>query len=291
MIEDTNTIYTNRDNKIYFKSLCIVDGKPKWIYLDENYNKIGTPTKEQRKLSVITKGIRHYNDTNTCTNIKETGTVCGNRLEPAIAYKEKNEEGKWTGRWICINCWKKYYNKRPNCGNNIMRELAGFRTGYQDPNSNSAKGRNYEKLTCIWLKVDNLNIKYDNCEVPIDHSPISEKTIISIGGKYIDLIGMIPQTQGRLYRSFYKYWSFSGLEREWNKKFDIMIYYCLSKDGKTVERIYILPKEEIIRRKGICIVKNPTDPHGNSKSSWYDDYRVADENTIRQVNNIWKMLT
>ena len=32
---------------------------------------------------------------------------------------------------------------------------------------------------------------------------------------------------------------------------------CASKDGKIIERIYIFPLEEIEKRKGIKITKNP----------------------------------
>lgn len=67
-----------------------------------------------------------------------------------------------------------------------------------------------------------------------------------------------------------------------------MILYCLSKDRKYIERIYIIPKDEITKRSSIGIVKNPTDRWGNSITPWYEQYRIKDEKTIKNVNDIWK---
>lgn len=84
-------------------------------------------------------------------------------------------------------------------------------------------------------------------------------------------------TQGRFYNSRNGLWSFTGFEREWNKNFDHC--YCASKDRKIIERIYIFPKKEIIKRSSIGIVKNP------SKGDWYEKYRITDEETIKKMNH------
>jgi hypothetical protein len=69
------------------------------------------------------------------------------------------------------------------------------------------------------------------------------------------------------------------LEKEWFKEFDYMILYCTNKDRNTIERVYIIPKSEIINT-GIAIYKNTT-------RGWYNRYRV-DEETVRNVDKIYK---
>lgn len=62
---------------------------------------------------------------------------------------------------------------------------------------------------------------------------------ITIGGKLVDLSGKIPLTRGRHYDSNGKRWDATSIERDWHKKFDILIFYCVSKDGGNRENIYI----------------------------------------------------
>ena len=48
-----------------------------------------------------------------------------------------------------------------------------------------------------------------------------------------------------------------------NFNFDHIILICI--DGKNIERIYVFPKKEMIKRRCIAIYKNP------SRSTWYDN--------------------
>lgn len=57
--------------------------------------------------------------------------------------------------------------------------------------------------------------------------------------------------------------------------------------GKIVERIYIFPWKEVIRVKGISIYKNPMDAHGDSIISRYEQYRVVNEDELKNANKIW----
>ncbi len=58
------------------------------------------------------------------------------------------------------------------------------------------------------------------------------------------------------------------------KEFHYMIFYCASEDGKTIERIYEIPKSEItIRKAGINILKY--DSKGNLYNKGrYEKYRT-----------------
>lgn len=223
--------------------------------------------------------MKYYNRTNTCDRCREEGRET--KLEPGKAYSEKDNNKNWTGRWLCNKChsknYNKEYNKRPDSHCNIIKSFRDRRTGNLNPNSSQAKGDNFEELTRIWrsmvsvIPVENLNKKLDNYNSPIDHSRDSE-------------LG-IPQTKGRLYNSKNGLWSFGGLERESGKKFDVIICYCASKDGKIIERLYIFPKEEIEDMKGITITRD-----SSRRAAWYEKYRIKDEETLKNINDIWNKI-
>lgn len=97
----------------------------------------------------------------------------------------------------------------------------------------------------------------------------------------------IIDSQCRFYSTKYKRWSFTELARYHNKKIDYIISYCISSDGKTIERIYIFPIKEIVNRIGITILKY--DKTGNLYIlGWYEQYRIKDEETIKKANDIWR---
>lgn len=203
-----------------------------------------------------------YNATNKCDNCEIE------KLRPGDARREYDDNTNWTGRWLCEKCVGKHRQKLSNSQNNIKKSLANRRTGNLDPNTNCAKGDKFEKLTCKWRNIENLNIENNDYNCPIDHSRDPELGII--------------QTKGKLYDPIDRCWR-GGWRNEHNKEFDNLIYYCASKDGKKIERIYIFPKEEINKRSTIAIYKNP------SKGGWYQIYRV-DEKICNHVNNIFQKL-
>lgn len=180
------------------------------------------------------------------------------------------KEWKKTGRWLCDFCYNRYDPNRKNLYRERYGVVANSRTGNILQGSNKEKG---DMLTIdkYMERSKILSIENDCYIGPIDHSRDPELGII--------------QTKGRFYNSVNRMWSFSGLEREYNKEFDFMISYCADKDGKCIEKIYIFPKSEIIKRKGVTIVKNPS-----RWTPWYEQYRVIDEETIKKINDIWKKI-
>lgn len=219
------------------------------------------------------KRVEAYNNTNTCDRCRETSLI------PTKAIREYDEKGNWTGKWICNKCYMKDTRKKHDSYENIIKQMRPCRTGDLDPNSNNAKGNNFQELTCIWrsivstIPVEDLNKKLDCYNTSIDHSLDSELGII--------------QTKGRFYNSKYSSWShsFNNLHDAVANGFDFdhLIFYCANKDGKIIERIYIFPTEEVLKRISISIVKNPL-----RGIQWYEHYRVKDEETIKRVNEIWK---
>ena len=201
----------------------------------------------------MTKKI-FYNRTNTCDR-------CGKRFGETYGHpnREYDENGNWTGKWLCAGCKYKITTDR--------------RTGCLAPNSEQAKGDMFEELTCKWRGVKNMNIISDCYNSFIDHTIDPELGII--------------QTKGKTYNSIEKSWQGGWQSRD--KEFDNLILYCTSKDGKIIERIYIFPKFEVIKRASIHIYKNPSrGGKGKNYDPWYEEYRIKDEKILEKVNNIWK---
>lgn len=215
------------------------------------------------------KPDKKYNETNTCDNTKDDGTKCREKLIPKNAYKEKDKNENWTGRWLCKKCYSLNYDrKRDRKKEYRERYISDRRSRNLNQDTNSGKGDLCQILTCKWRGIKDLNVEDDNYNSPIDHSRDHELGIV--------------QTECATYSSIYRYWH-QNWEREHNKEFDYLIFYCINKEGKIIERIYIFPKEEIIKRKSVGIYKY-------SMKGWYEKYRVKDENMLRKVNEIFQEL-
>lgn len=246
-----------------YRSYRFVDGKARWVITEENGKIINRdPNKDElRKFDIEIRchgntREERYSDTNTCPRIKIDGKTCGNKLEPGNACHEYRE-GKPTGIWICKYCWGSDDQKE--------RLIRDHKTGSLDPDCNVAKGDRFEDLSCKLYNAKGLN--RDNYHCPIDN--------------WCEEFGYF-QTKGSYFNDRSDRWVISNLEREWNKKYDRMVVYCVSKDGKIIERIYEFPWEEIIKIKSIGIYKNPC-----RNVQWYEQYRIRDEYKLNVANNIW----
>jgi len=269
------------------KIFVIMNEKNSFWIITENGKIIRkNPTKEEMKMARLVS----YSDTNVCPicrqeyergDISELADKC--ILYPRNVDHETDKNGKKIGGWICRKHGRKSYQRySPNSQNNVLRSVADIRTGnlidYTKLLCNSC-----EELTEKWLGAERLSIKYDRySRIPLDHGPITKHISILIGCELIDLYGKVPQTKGKCYSPKYG-WS-GGSEK--GENFDVLILYCLSVDGKKIERIYIFPKDSA--KRSIGIILNPTDSHGNRKISIYDNYRVTDEEEIIRVNNIYR---
>lgn len=215
--------------------------------------------------------MRYYNRTNTCDNILENGNICGNKLFPGNALMNKDKNGNWTGKWFCLKCW--YHTDYKNRQNEINRRkdinsrCTDRRTGNLDSNCSCAKGDLAEELTSIWKEVKILSNENDNYCGPLDHSP--------------DIKGLVYQTKSKWYDPKNDKWT-TTWKNEHYKDFDILIFYCISKDGKIIDRIYLFPKDIVMEMNGISIYKNP------SKGFWYEKYRLRKENEINKINKNWE---
>lgn len=192
---------------------------------------------------------RNFNENNACEE-------CGK--EKIGLLKEYDKDRNWTGRLLCKSCYDKNDRKNnPDNLDNIKKDLSNSRNNNLDQNCTTAKGLLFETITCEARNRKNLNIEYNNFRTPIDHDRDPELGIL--------------QSKGAIYNSVYRSWhNIWNSESEKRKEFDNLIFYCMSKDRKNIERVYIFPKKEIITRSGITIQKNPI------RTVWYEKYR-ADE--------------
>ncbi len=260
-------IHVSTDEKNFF-----------WIIVKNGKMINKNPTREE--LCKITKTIS-YNETNICHICREENIITDKSiLYPGNALREKDKYGNKTEERVCNNHWNRDYQRYDhNSRNNVIKLVADTRTGNLRPDSESAKGDKYVELACKLYGWENLNKKNDNYSTgtPID---------------CLDKIGLYYQVRGRSLKILVTYvstkreyiyhegWKLSHFENEWLKKYESMICFCFSKDGKIIERIYIFPSWIIIEKNDISIYKN-------NVAGWYEKYRVKDEKEINRANDTW----
>ncbi len=210
---------------------------------------------------------KRYNQTHSCDR-------CGGNFGELerlgrTPLKEYDEKRDWTGNWDCYNCYEKY---DPNSQRNVKKSLADHRTGNLNPNSSQEKGDKGEYLLCKWKGFKNLNEEHDNYSFPIDC--IDEKT------------GLYYQVKIAYYNPKKRCWSqnFKNLHNSIIRgfRFKSLFIFCVSEDGKRIERIYEISEKEVICRTGVAIVKNPS-----RGVQWYEQYRLEDKDELEKVNDIW----
>lgn len=247
-----------------FKSYRLIEGKITLVLVDEDGNIINkNPNKEELKNLLLEKrrvNRRVYNRTNSCDS-------CGNKLLHHNGHREYNNEGNWTGKWLCRSCSEKMLYSH----NSIKKMLTDRRIGNIKYNSNNIKGDFFQKLTCEWLGVKDLNIENDNYKSPIDHSRHPILGVVQTSGRFLTFI---HDTDG---------WGFNA-SNDHNKQFDNKICYCTDKDGQTIERVYIFPRNEIMIRTSITIKKLPI------YNAWYEKYKITDKDLLNNINVIWKKI-
>lgn len=264
-----------------------------WIVID-NGKLIKDPTKEDLKETKL----KFYNKTNICDKCREElkieykELIDKSILYPGNAVHNIDEKGNRTEEWVCLKHYGRNYNiYDPDSWNNIKKSLRDRRTGNLR-DSDNILGDNSEDLTEKWLGAERLSVKYDiYASLPLDHGPVTKHINVKIGNKLVDLYGKIPQTKAStisivikdgVYDTYeYEMWH-HALYMEHDKTFDILIFYCFNEEGKTIERIYIIPYSEILKRKSIGIYKNVK----NCSIRWYEKYLMEDEKELKFVNKI-----
>lgn len=251
-------IFVSIDEKNYF-----------WIITQDSIIINNNPKKED----LIGTKTKSYNETNICPRCREENNITDKSiLYPGNSRHEIDKTGKETGGWVCAKHWTRNYHHSPTSSHTAMKLTGQRRTGnLRDPRMIFAQ--NCEKLTSTWRNVDILSEKYDNYNLPFDHSKDSKLGIIQTKGisQSVEIKGLLE----------YDCWRCS-IVHEHKKIFNYLILYCFSKDRKLIERIYIISYSEIVRRGGIYIPKTST--------GWCEKYRTMDNNVINNVNKLWNKI-
>lgn len=263
-----------------YKEKRLIDEKLKWVVIDENGNvKNRNPSKGELKCLKIwdkpykrNKKVYRYNDGNRCEFITEDGKRCSESLHPGNA-REFIIDGKSV--WYCEKHGNVYRKRLTS--NNVMKRIRNIRTGNLNPDCGRSEGNITQKLVNGLYNWEDLNIKYDNYQTPID---------------FIDKDGKLHQVQGRRYNPINRNWVFTHWDNEFNKEYEDMICICKSHDGKKIEEIYKFPSAVVKGQTGVSIFRY--DAKGRPyKFGWYEQYRLKGtqrEEELKKANDILKRI-
>lgn len=170
-------------------------------------------------------------------------------------FYNKDENGNWTGGYLCSKCFNKH---DPYSHNNIRKYMRKARIGGLGKGDNHYKSIISEATVCEVLGIENLNIKNDNFEYYIDANHYKYG--------YIDIKARSPDDHDR--------WGFNT-----RRKIDCDTYFCLGMDDewKNIEAVFIIPNEDwLINVDRIAIPRYP------KYSSKYDIFKV-DHNQYNEI--------
>ncbi len=250
-----------------------------WIVVDDG-RFIRNPTQEDLKGAKITS----YSKDNICPICREENSITDKSiLYPRNANRDTDKKGDKVDKWVCKrHSLRNYHRYDSDSNTNLKKSMSAHRTG------NLRYGRFIfgdicEDITHKWLGAKKLSVEKDNYRLPLDHARIPKGVSVMIGDKLVDLSEKVPQTKGINYIHTYKRWD-ARIVNDHHKRFDVLILYCANNDGKIIERTYIFPYSEIIKRTNITIYMY------DSKRNWYESFRVTDKEDTKKVNDILQLL-
>lgn len=161
------------------------------------------------------------------------------------------ENGYWDGKsYMCSYCDGKKKQERSDSQNSARKSVSNWRIGELGIYTQNGKGIIGEMIVARVRKVEIVAIKMDGLRNKIDIVDDPEFGIIQVKTKTLK--------NGK--------WSVGNYVNE--EIFDHLVLICMDEYWKIVERIYVIPRRELIDRTGIAIVKNPSRP------TWYSCYKI-----------------
>lgn len=213
--------------------------------------------------------------TRTCCDCGTHNTIMYNYVE--IWYKCKCKE-KGCTEYLCNSCYGKHYYikiiKPDHCS--LVKEkkaMADSRVGTIDKNCTTGIANNSRKLACKLYEWDNLSVKYNNYNYPLNC--------------YAPKTGLYHQVKMSYYNPEKGSWAFAEFEKQRKKIFESMICFCMSTDKKMVERIYKFPKIIVEEKNSVAIIKKLTEVCDDPVIIWYEKYRCFDKDELKKANDIW----
>lgn len=169
----------------------------------------------------------------------------------------------YKGRKCCVCGSKETYIKPngakdrqslPDSQNNLRKSTSNYRTGNVSVYDEKGKGIIGQAVSAKTLKIDDLNIIMDNFIYALDI------------GKHCEY-GYIEVKTSALKKGKWQVRSYQ------TRNFDNILVLCMDEYElwKNVERVYIIPWAEVIKRSGFAIIRKP------SRDVWYYEFRVDAE--------------
>lgn len=142
-----------------------------------------------------------------------------------------DEKGNWDRKsYICNKCYTKIQNDLPNSYNNARKIVCNCRTGHYI-DDDRYKGRICENVVAIILELKNYNDILDNYNAPFDLSTHHLYGRISVKGRALNGRDM---------------WEITFRDSEMKTdNFDTLIFLCIDKGWKNIDRVYIIPRSYI----------------------------------------------
>lgn len=229
------------DKETIYKSLRIINGRPKWVITDGN-GKIVDKNPAEGQIKIARE--ERYKIYKCCK--------CGATETPKDWFGKEHWYDHLCNKmnctkYLCKNCWHEEHRKLPDSHNNIIKGLANSRTGNLDRDSESGKSLIDQAITSNVLKIEDLNIKMNNFGYYID---MRHKKY----GK-IDVKGSSPRT---IRAGLYKYHVY---EFHTYGKIGIDTFICIGydKNRKSVKYVWIVPNDEWVSDRDRITISDSED--------------------------------
>lgn len=171
-------------------------------------------------------------------------------IEKHHGYREYNDKGQWTGKWLCQSCWDLYSSESTH---NAIKFVTNCRNDQIGKYKTQGKGIIGEAVIAKVRKLDIISIQMDNFRFKFDLS--IDQQYKRIQAKFrIPLYGECNVVFGD------------------DHNFDTLFVLYTSKGMKDIERVYAIPEKELYDKKGIRIVNNDS-----IRGSKWENFRVDNE--------------
>lgn len=230
-----------------YKSLRIVNGKPKWIITDENFNIIRGHTKEQLKLAILGDPPKK------CCMCGSTGTYT-DTYGRSFWRSHKCDNENCTKN-ICNSC----YMDSPDSILSLIKSMRKRNSKNLRLNDNNGLGQIGECTAANILNIydcDDCDVINNIYNLPYDIYVLKDNIYGTIDVKTASL------SDGS--------WYFNS-----RRKVGCNYYFCLgfSSDLENIEKVYIIPNKGNIQNLiGIRITKN------SSRRSPYREFEISSKN-------------
>lgn len=238
---------------IYYKSVRIINGKPKRVIVDEYGDIIIGLTKEQIN-SAIEDPKRYKQKEKECC-------ICGNNTtymkgldqfgNPVYGWRNCVCGKKNCTKFLCNACGSNICQNLSDSQNNKRKYIADSRTGNIDRFTNHGKDLIGQWMGAQVLGLKDLNLENNNFREYVDLSP--------------HIIRGNVDVKIRTYNPISCQWNISPIKRDCRTtyEFDNILAICMDKyeHWKHVEKVHMIPKNAVEGITGFAIVK-PTSLRG-----------------------------